>query len=34
MIAYRAGKLFENNIIYNLNAVAFPALPKNAFIAN
>ena len=34
MIAYRAGKLFENNIISDLNAVAFPALPKNAFIAN
>ncbi len=31
MIAYRGGKLFENNIVSNLTANAFPALPKDVF---
>ena len=31
MIAYRGGKLFENNIISDLTANAFPALPKDVF---
>jgi len=31
MIAYRGSKLFENNIISDLSANAFPALPKNVF---
>jgi len=31
MIAYRAGKLFENNIVSDLTANAFPSLPKDVF---
>ncbi|MCF6268198.1 MAG: tRNA (adenosine(37)-N6)-threonylcarbamoyltransferase complex transferase subunit TsaD [Melioribacteraceae bacterium] len=31
MIAYRGGKLFENNIISDLTANTYPALPKNVF---
>jgi N6-L-threonylcarbamoyladenine synthase len=31
MIAYRGSKLFENNIVSDLTANAFPALPKNVF---
>ncbi|MBU0475245.1 MAG: tRNA (adenosine(37)-N6)-threonylcarbamoyltransferase complex transferase subunit TsaD [Bacteroidetes bacterium] len=31
MIAYRASKLFENNIVSGLTANAFPSLPKDAF---
>jgi N6-L-threonylcarbamoyladenine synthase len=31
MIAYRGSKLFENNIISDLTANAFPALPKDVF---
>jgi tRNA N6-adenosine threonylcarbamoyltransferase len=31
MIAYRGGKLFENNIISDLSANAFPSLPKEIF---
>lgn len=31
MIAYRASKLFENNIVSDLTANAFPSLPKDGF---
>ena len=31
MIAYRGSKLYENNIISDLTANAFPALPKDVF---
>ncbi len=31
MIAYRGGKLFENTVVSNLTANAFPALPKDVF---
>jgi len=31
MIAYRGQKLYENGIISNLSANAYPALPKDIF---
>jgi len=33
MIAYRGAKLFENNIVSDLSANAYPALPKNVFLS-